>query len=102
MSGGVESMLKVAESAELAEGGGKCVEIDNEKILLVRDGDAAYPHAGAPLDEGAVCDGRIVCPWHKGAFRVLDGALLEPPALDALARYPIRLDGDGTVLVSPE
>ena len=88
----MDAMHKVAATAELAEGRGKRVEIGEEKILLVRDGAevrayaAACPHAGAPLEEGAVCDGRILCPWHKAAFRVSDGALLEPPALDGLDR----------------
>lgn len=104
----MDAMRKVAELADLVDGRGKRVEVGEEKILLVRDGRAvrayaaACPHAGGPLDEGAVCDGRIVCPWHKGAFRVSDGTLLEPPALDALPRYPVRVDENGAVLVSPE
>jgi len=103
----VEPVRKVAKLAALREDRGLRVEIGDEKIMLVRDGDAvrAYsalcPHAGGPLDEGAVCDGRIVCPWHKGSFRLSDGGLLEPPALDGLARYPVEVDGDD-VLVSPE
>ncbi|MBN9560616.1 MAG: FAD-dependent oxidoreductase [Alphaproteobacteria bacterium] len=101
------AMRKVAKLAALREDRGLRVEIGDEKIMLLRDGDAvrAYsaicPHAGGPLDEGAVCDGRIVCPWHKGTFRLSDGALLEPPPLDRLARYPVEVDGDD-VLVSPE
>src|SRR5258707_7020925 len=93
-------MEKVATLSELRTDRGLCVEIGDKKILLVRDGDAvrAYsavcPHAEGPLDEGAVCNGRIVCPWHKGTFRVSDHALLEPPPLDGLARYPVRVDGD--------
>jgi NADPH-dependent 2,4-dienoyl-CoA reductase/sulfur reductase-like enzyme/nitrite reductase/ring-hydroxylating ferredoxin subunit len=97
---------KVADLSELREDRGLRVEIGDKKILLVRDGDAvrAYsavcPHAQAPLEEGAVCNGRIVCPWHKATFRVSDGALLEPPALDGLARYPVRVDGEA-VFVEP-
>ena len=81
------------------------VSVDGTDIILVRDGDvvcafaAKCPHAGAPLDEGVVCAGRIVCPWHKAMFAVSDGALLEPPALDALQQYPVLVDGD-RVLVS--
>jgi NADPH-dependent 2,4-dienoyl-CoA reductase/sulfur reductase-like enzyme/nitrite reductase/ring-hydroxylating ferredoxin subunit len=107
MSGGMDHPMRhVAVIGDLAEGRGKRVEVGGEKILLVRDGDAvrAYaaecPHAGGPLVEGAVCGGRIVCPWHKGAFRVSDGALLEPPPLGALARYPVRVDAGGAVFVS--
>ena len=83
------------------------VSLDGTDMILVRDGDtvrafgAKCPHAGAPLDEGVVCAGRIVCPWHKAMFAVGDGALLEPPALDALPRYPVLVDGE-RVLVSAE
>ena len=100
-------MKKVASLAELPGDRGLRVEIDGQNILLVRDGDAvrAYsavcPHAGGPLDEGAVCNGRIVCPWHKGAFRLSDGALMEPPPLDGLASYPVRVDGDD-IFVEPK
>lgn len=53
------------------------------------------PHAGAPLAKGAVCHGRLICPWHKAAFRAEDGALCEPPALDSLTRYHVEVrDGD--------
>ena len=99
-------MEKVASLADLPEDRGLRVEVGGEKILLVRDGDAvrAYsaicPHAGAPLEEGALCNGRIVCPWHKGAFRISDGSLVEPPALDGLSRYPVRIDG-GDIFVEP-
>jgi len=100
-------MQKVATLSALAADRAVRVEIGDQKILLVRDGDtaraysAACPHAHGPLEEGAVCNGRIVCPWHKATFRVSDGALLEPPALDGLASYPVRVEGDD-ILVSPE
>lgn len=100
-------MHHVAMLAELDESRPRAVEAGHVKILLVREGDVVHafgaecPHAGAPLDEGAICDGRIICPWHKASFRLRDGALLEPPALDRLTRYPVRIEG-GAVLVSPE
>ncbi len=76
------------------------VTVDGTEMILVRDGDQVHayqakcPHAGAPLEQGVVCDGRIVCPWHKGMFALADGALLEPPALDPLIRYPVTLEGE--------
>ena len=60
-------------------------DIGDTPIVLIRAGGAVHayagkcPHAGAPLEEGAVCRGRIVCPWHKAEFAVGDGTLLEPP-----------------------
>jgi NADPH-dependent 2,4-dienoyl-CoA reductase/sulfur reductase-like enzyme/nitrite reductase/ring-hydroxylating ferredoxin subunit len=97
----------VAQLSQLRTDRAERVVVNDEKILLVRDGDTvrAYsadcPHAGAPLEEGALCHGRIICPWHKGTFDVATGNVLEPPALVALDRYPVVVTGDD-VMVTPE
>jgi len=103
---------RVAELADLREDRGFQVEIGDTRILLLRAGDEVFayqaecPHAGAPLADGAVCNGRLICPWHKAEFAVNDGSLCEPPALDSLTRYPAQLiDGqvhiDDQALVRP-
>ncbi len=80
------------------------IEVGETPILLIRYGAeisalaAKCPHAGAPLEKGAVCEGRLICPWHKAAFAVRDGALLEPPALAALTRYTVRIE-DGFAII---
>ena len=96
----MSEMYEVARWSDLKVDRPMRVETHGRKLILVRDGQdvhafgAECPHAGAPLDGGAVCNGRIVCPWHKGSFRVSDGALLEPPALDGLIRYPAQRKDD--------
>jgi NADPH-dependent 2,4-dienoyl-CoA reductase/sulfur reductase-like enzyme/nitrite reductase/ring-hydroxylating ferredoxin subunit len=81
------------------------VDIGEQKLLLVRSGedilafDGFCPHAGAPLVEGVRCGGQVICPWHKASFDLRSGALVEPPAVDALPRYPTRIEA-GRVLVS--
>lgn len=93
--------------ADMAEGRPRRVELGVTPIMLllhrgeVRAYAAECPHAKAPLDQGAVCDGRLVCPWHKAVFDLDDGAVLEPPALDPLARYPVRVD-NGAVMVGAD
>jgi NADPH-dependent 2,4-dienoyl-CoA reductase/sulfur reductase-like enzyme/nitrite reductase/ring-hydroxylating ferredoxin subunit len=94
------SLHRVARFADVAEDRGLEVSIQDSKILLLKVGEhiRAYqgecPHAGAPLAEGAICHGRLTCPWHKAQFRIEDGGLCEPPALDNLKRYPLELRGD--------
>ncbi|WP_460105869.1 FAD-dependent oxidoreductase [Pseudomonas sp. S3_H06] len=95
------SLHQVARFADVREDRGLEVKIDDTSILLLRSGDQVRafqgkcPHAGAPLAKGAVCHGRLICPWHKAAFRAEDGALCEPPALDSLARYHVEVrEGD--------
>src|ERR1700712_57162 len=100
------SMQQAARFDELQEDRGTRVSIADAPILLVREGEQVHafsadcPHAGAPLEEGAICNGRIVCPWHKGTFAVADGSLIEPPPLAGLKRYPVAVE-NGDVLVSP-
>ena len=100
-------MRAVCRLSDLRDGSITKQRIGEADIILVRDGmlvsafAATCPHAGAPLAEGAVCNHRLICPWHKATFRLRDGAVLEPPALDALTRYPVHVEGDD-VLVSPE
>ena len=101
------SMQQAAKFDDLREDRGTRVSIADTPILLVRQGDQVHafsadcPHAGAPLEQGAICNGRIVCPWHKGTFAVADGSLIEPPPLAGLKRYPVAIE-NGNVLVSPD
>lgn len=93
----------LADTSDLADGEMKEVSAGETRILLARVGGefhavgAACPHYGAPLAEGALCGTRVVCPWHHACFDVTTGALEEPPALDSLPRYEVRVE-NGRVL----
>jgi NADPH-dependent 2,4-dienoyl-CoA reductase/sulfur reductase-like enzyme/nitrite reductase/ring-hydroxylating ferredoxin subunit len=100
-------MQIVARLSELDDGCITKAKVGASDVVIVRDGmvvnvfGATCPHAGAPLAEGALCRHKLICPWHKATFCVRDGSVLEPPALDALPRYRVRIDDDD-VWVSPE
>lgn len=74
-----------------------------DKVLFVRDASgvrafqAKCPHLGAPLAKGEICGGRLYCPWHKAAFTLAEGSLEEPPALDGLDRFPVRIEGQEAI-----
>lgn len=95
----------VARADELRNGEMRQVEVDGVEVLLARVGDRFYAvgahctHYGAPLAEGVLCGERIICPWHHACFNATTGEMEEPPALDALPRYDVRVEA-GHVIVS--
>ncbi|KUG06106.1 FAD-dependent oxidoreductase [Solirubrum puertoriconensis] len=77
---------------------------DTEVLLMRRHGQyyafaAHCPHYGAPLAKGKLVGEKLICPWHHACFRVPGGQLCEPPALDNLPSYPVRV-ADGRVYVT--
>ena len=96
----------VAKLSEIKSGEMKEVG-SGTKILLARVGDKCYAvganctHYGAPLVEGALVGDRIICPWHHACFHAATGDLLEPPALDALPNYPVKIEGEDIFVELP-
>jgi NADPH-dependent 2,4-dienoyl-CoA reductase/sulfur reductase-like enzyme/nitrite reductase/ring-hydroxylating ferredoxin subunit len=100
--------VSLANTFDLRDGEMKEIAVDETKILLARVGDnfhavsATCPHYGGPLAEGALCGTRVVCPWHHAAFNVVNGNLEDPPALDSLVSYQLRVEGDRILVSLPE
>jgi len=97
----------VARRSDLANGEMKQVSVGETVVLLIRRDDrfhayqAHCTHYGAPLAEGVLSGERIVCPWHHACFHVASGDQLEPPGLDSLEVYEVRVDGDDVVVRVP-
>jgi len=100
--------ITVARASELKDGEMKQVAAGGTEILLARvNGNyhavgATCTHYGAPLAEGALAGERIICPWHHACFNVVTGDLEEPPALDALPRYEVRVENENVIVRLPE
>src|ERR1044072_4260283 len=100
--------VHLANTLDLRDGEMKEITVDEVKILLARVGDnyhavsATCPHYGGPLAEGTLCGTRVMCPWHHAAFNVVNGNMEDPPALDSLVSYSLRVDGERIMLSLPE
>lgn len=88
-----------AADADLAEGVPLRVEVGGVPVMLVRDHgtvralSATCVHAGGPLDEGAIADGCVTCPWHGSRFRLVDGHAVQGPAAVDQPAWDVRVDG---------
>lgn len=98
---GGEDFEPVMALADLTEDKLYRVTAGGAPAVLLRAGEHVYaisatcPHAGGPLDEGALQPGAVVeCPWHGSRFRMRDGHVLTGPATTNAARYAVRIRGD--------
>src|SRR4051812_21067451 len=96
-----------AKLSEIPVGAMKEVSAGETKVLLARVGDTCHAvgahctHYGAPLVEGALVGERIICPWHHACFNARNGRMEEPPALDSLPTFPVRVVGDDIFIDVP-
>jgi len=51
------------------------------------------PHAGGPLGEGTIENGRLVCPWHGREYDPLTGACAG--YAESVAAYAVEARADG-------
>jgi nitrite reductase (NADH) small subunit len=93
--------VKVATTCAIAPGEGKLVDAAGKKIALFNvDGtfyaiDETCTHRGGPLSEGMLMGIEVTCPWHGAVFDVRTGSVLGPPAPKGVARYNVRVEGEG-------
>jgi nitrite reductase/ring-hydroxylating ferredoxin subunit len=94
----------VLPASSLDDGKPQRVEVDGLGLVVCRTGNngdvAAFaefcPHLAAPMSDGWVDRGRLVCPWHGSRFDMCSGAVLRGPAAAPLPRYETRVN-DGMI-----
>ena len=99
-----EEWTQTVPAAEVRVGELTGAEANGVPVLLTRLGSGEVvamadrcTHRGAPLHEGELVDGCVVCPWHQSVFG-LDGAVRRGPATRPQLVYE-TLERDGEVLV---
>jgi ferredoxin-NADP reductase/nitrite reductase/ring-hydroxylating ferredoxin subunit len=79
-------------------------QVDGHELALFAAGDEVHcvdglcPHEGAPLAQGTVADGVVVCLWHGWAFHTSNGCSADGNGCH-LKSHPARLE-NGRVLIS--
>jgi len=95
---------KVATLDEPPAGARKSIVFDDRAVLLFRIDADLYAvedvcsHDGQPLTEGRLIDGSIECPRHGARFDVKTGRPLCMPAVEPIATYEVRIEGNDILL----
>jgi 3-phenylpropionate/trans-cinnamate dioxygenase ferredoxin subunit len=97
----------VARLEEVRPGALHEVEAAGRSLLLANVQGEVYAiaalctHLEGPLSQGTLEGSVLTCPWHGSRFDVRTGGVLNRPATEALATYPVRVE-DGDVKVALE
>lgn len=91
-------------TSDVPEGQVRVVECGGKSLALSNiDGeyyaiDNRCTHDNGPLGEGALRNGRIICPRHGAAFDAKTGKVLSLPAVRSVAAYRVIVDGDNVLV----
>ena len=101
---GIQEWTPVLPTTAVKAGTPQRVEVAGVGLVLFRDGDEVLavgehcPHLGAPMSDGWIDRGRLVCPWHGSQFEAASGQVLRGPATAPLPCYLTRVR-EGTIEV---
>jgi len=96
--------IRLGASDFVPDGQSRCFLVRERRIAVFRrDGgllafDDLCPHSGAPLSDGWIEDGCLVCPWHEARFSLQDGSPVAGPSPGPVAVHNIR-EQDGEIFL---
>jgi 3-phenylpropionate/trans-cinnamate dioxygenase ferredoxin component len=92
--------VTVCRVDELSPGTHRVVDVDGAQVAVFNLEGQFYAiedvctHDGGILTGGPIEGDQIVCPRHGARFCIKTGAALTPPAFEATASFPVRLEDD--------
>ena len=98
------ALHKVATIHDPPPDSARAVQVAGRSIALFNVGGTIHAidndctHDGAPLSEGTVDDGCVVCPWHGAQFDLSSGKALTPPAVEDVHSYKILVAGEDILI----
>jgi 3-phenylpropionate/trans-cinnamate dioxygenase ferredoxin subunit len=100
----MSAWVDVARLEDLPPGTRRVVEVEGAQVAVFNiDGELhaiedVCTHDGGELASGELAGEVIICPRHGARFSVKTGAVLGPPAYEALHVFPLRVE-EGVVQV---
>ena len=102
----MDDYVQVAKSEEVKERFAISVNVNGKKIAVFRHMGKLYalrdscPHQGAPISDGYVDEGYVVCPHHGWKFKLKDGSYSHNDLMK-IPIYPVK-EENGSVYINPK
>jgi 3-phenylpropionate/trans-cinnamate dioxygenase ferredoxin subunit len=94
----MSAWINVVNVNALAEGEHLTFVLNGTEVVVFNVEGAFYAiedvctHDGMTIAEGTVKDCSIICPRHGARFCLKTGAVLSPPAYEAVQCFPLRVE----------
>jgi NAD(P)H-dependent nitrite reductase small subunit len=91
--------VKIMKEEDLPIGKSAIISAGEDEIALFNYKGKYYavankcPHRGAPLGEGRIEEGIVICPNHEWRFKLDNGANMQNPEL-FIPTYPVKVKND--------
>jgi len=100
--------VKIGTTGEIPEGQMKGFEIDEEKIVVAHTEKGFFAlidectHDSAPISNGRIHNGELLCKRHGARFNPETGDVLAPPAIVPLDTLEIEIKGEDILVLLDE
>jgi nitrite reductase/ring-hydroxylating ferredoxin subunit len=92
--------VQVSKTADVASGELAAFEAGGERVAVANVGGIFYAfsdvctHRQCPLHKGDLEGTTVTCPCHGSQFDVTTGAVLNPPAVEPVKTFRVRVEDD--------
>jgi nitrite reductase/ring-hydroxylating ferredoxin subunit len=92
------------QASEVPPGTCKTASVGGKEVAIFNVDGQFYAtqtnctHRGGPICEGSLAGDIVTCPWHGSQFNVRTGEVVQDPADEPLATYPVQVK-DGTLFI---
>lgn len=90
----------VAKSQDVVEGEMAVFEVGGQRVAVAKVEGSLHAfgdtctHQQCSLASGELEGKTVTCPCHGSQFDVTSGAVLNPPATEAVPVFPVQVEGD--------
>lgn len=91
---------QVASTGDIPMGEMRDFEVGPHRFVIAHTEEGFFAladvctHDGAPIADGEIDGGEVVCMRHGARFELKSGAVMAPPALVPIDTFEVRVDGD--------
>jgi nitrite reductase/ring-hydroxylating ferredoxin subunit len=97
--------IKVTSTGDIPLGQMKGYEVAEEKVVIAHTDKGFFAlidectHDSAPISDGRIRDGQLLCKRHGARFDPATGDVLAPPAVVPLDTLEIKIEGDDILVL---